>query len=163
MNSDELKELVQSIVTRAQGLKDRHTTASNAQVNYACVFSRSVAEYTALTEAVQSMGRVIKQTKTGKLYDVGSLETTAGQLRIVKIRIPDETRPERGDADFTVTNYSSFKEKCLAQAGFTLIERPGMEMLELTEPNGEVRAYFSHPPIDDELLGRPKMVGDDTV
>ena len=71
----------------------------------------------------------------------------AGNRRLVKIRKPDPKRTERGDADFTVTDYLIFKKKYLSKPGFRIIKRPEMEMIELTDPSFNVLAYFSNPPL----------------
>lgn len=153
MNSHNLIELVQAIVTKAQALKNRHTTEVNAPVNYACIFAQSDEEYEELNKAAQTIGQVVKKMSSGLLYHITDLATTAGTLRILKIRVPDPTRPETGDADFTVDNYPTFKQTHLSQPGFKLITRPEMEMLELMEANCPVRAYFSYPPVDKQILG----------
>lgn len=153
MSKESLQKLVQDMVAQASALKNKYTTEISAPINYACIFSRSDAEYRELTEVVQTMGKVVKVTNSGSLYHIENVETVAGTLRILKIRIPDVTRPERGDADFTVSNYAIFKNEYLQKSGFKLILRPDVEMIELMEPNSAVRAYFSHPPIDRELLG----------
>ena len=71
---------------------------------------------------------------------------------MLKIRRPDPKRPERGDADFTVSDYQTFKKTQLGKPGFGLIERTNMEMLELVDPDFDVLAYYSHPTLA-EVLG----------
>jgi hypothetical protein len=153
MDSNTLKEFVRHVVSEARALKDRHTSEPEAPVNYACIFAQSEAEYKELLKAAESLGKVVKEMSSGLLYHIENLETSAGVLRILKIRIPDPTRPELGDADFTVSDYPSFKKKYLSHPGFKLITRPEMEMIELMELNCPVRAYFSHPPVDQQILG----------
>ncbi len=144
--------IVQNIVSQARKLKDLHTDQKNAPVNYACIFSQSDDEYQRLEAMVAKIGKVIQSTKMGNVYLVESFETVAGPLRIVKIRKPDPNRPERGDADFTVSDYPAFKKAYLDKPGFKLIERPGHEMIELADKDFDVLAYFSHP-ILEKVLG----------
>lgn len=153
MKDGDLIELVKNIVSQAKSLKDRHTAELDAPVNYACVFARTDCEYEELTAAVQRVGKVVKETKSGLLYHIKDLETVGGKLRILKIRIPDPTKPERGDADFTVSDYPTFKRTYLTRPGFNLITRSYMEMIELMEPGSAIRTYFSDPPVDRQLLG----------
>jgi hypothetical protein len=77
--------------------------------------------------------------------------TTAGRLQLLKLRAPDKSRRERGDADFTVSNYQTFKSKYLNSPGFKLIVRDKFEMIELSDPTFGVLAYFSNPPLDVQL------------
>ncbi len=104
-----------------------------------------------MIEAAEKIGKVIKETSTGLLFQIEPLETISGVLKLLKIRIPDPTRPEEGDADFTVSNFSNFKNKYLSKNGFELIKREDFVMIELMDPEFNVRAYFSNPPLDKQL------------
>ncbi|MBN2095686.1 MAG: hypothetical protein JW727_06555 [Candidatus Aenigmarchaeota archaeon] len=151
MDTADLKALVKSIVVKANTLKNKHTSEKEAFVNYACIFSQSKEKYEELLEAAGKMGKIIKETPTGPLFHIEPLETGSGTLRILKIRAPDLTRPEEGDADFTVSGFSAFQEKYLTRPGFKLIEREKFVMIELMDPTFSVRAYFSNPPLDRQL------------
>jgi len=151
MNVKNLIKSVQEIVKRANTLKDKHTSEKNAPVNYACVFCQNDEQYDSLAALAQEIGKVIEETPTGPLFHIQPLDTNAGSLQLLKIRKPDATRPELGDADFTVSNYPEFKKKYLPQKGFKLIVRKNFEMIELADPKFNVRAYFSNPPLDKQL------------
>jgi hypothetical protein len=151
MNVKNLIKSVQEIVKRANTLKDKHTSEKNAPVNYACVFCQNDEQYDSLVALAQEIGKVIEETPTGPLFHIQPLDTIAGKLQLLKIRKPDATRPELGDADFTVSNYPEFKKKYLSQKGFSLIIRKSFEMIELTDSKFNVRAYFSNPPLNKQL------------
>lgn len=151
MNTEELHILVREIVSEAEDLKDLHTDAVGAPVNYACIFAQSQDEYDNLEGLLMGVGGRVKETPAGFVYKIPPLATSAGDLQLLKLRKPDPTRPERGDADFTVADYPSFKLKYLNQPGFSLIERPEMEMIELVDPAFDVRAYFSNPTLAQVL------------
>ncbi|MBI4214841.1 hypothetical protein HY546_02495 [archaeon] len=151
MNAENLSRFVQMIVEKASNLKDKHTSEKGARVNYACVFCQSDEQYDDLRSAAKALGDVIKETPTGPLFNIRPLDTVAGKLRLLKIRKPDTTRPELGDADFTVKNYSEFKKSCLPKEGFKLITRKEFEMIELVDSKFDVLAYFSNPPLDKQL------------
>ncbi len=139
------------IVQHSCELKDKHTTEKNARVNYAAVFSQNEKEHNEFYELAKLIGRVIQNTLTGDLFEIEGIDTVSGKLRLLKIRKPDTTRPERGDADFTVADYQTFKNANLPKQGFKLIERKDFEMIELIDPAFNVRVYFSHPPLDQQL------------
>ncbi|MBP9728106.1 MAG: hypothetical protein KBD27_01880 [Candidatus Moranbacteria bacterium] len=151
MNNDEFVKLVQGIVTDAVILKDAHTTERGIAVGYACVFCQSDEEYQTLLARAESIGKIIEETKTGSVFLFPPMKTVAGALRIIKVRKPDPTRRERGDADFNVTDYPDFKERYLNLPGFSLIQRENAEMIELIEPNAHVRCYFSNPPAEKQF------------
>lgn len=151
MNSEELKDFIKKIVAEAAKLRDAKTSERMALVNYACVFSQSEQEYESLLEAAKQLGKIVKETAMGPVFYIEPLKTNSGNLRIVKIRKPDTKRTERGDADFTVSDYETFKKTYLGQPGFRIIERPNMEMIELADPAFNVLAYFSNPPLGKVL------------
>lgn len=151
MTKSELIKIVTSLVSDACALKDRHTNEKDATVNYACIFPQSQEEYNEYYAVTDEIGKVVKETATGDLFLVDAIPTVSGELRLVKVRKPDPTRTERGDADFTVANYDSFKKAILSKEGTKLIERPEMEMIELMEKEADVRVYFSNPPLDLQL------------
>lgn len=151
MNTLNLIALVQRIVVEAKRLSDQYTKEDTAPVNYACVFSQSEEEYASLVAAAQELGTIAQDTKMGPVFHVSPISTSAGELRLLKIRRPDVNRPERGDADFTVSNYSRFKEDHVGKSGFRLIEREDMEMMELQDPAFHALAYFSYPTLYEVL------------
>ena len=152
MTSEELKNLVKSILELATDLKNTHTEEINAPVNYACIFAQSENEYVELDVCASRLGRVAKETISGQLYIIDPIDTVAGPLRLLKIRKLDSARPERGDADFTVTDYQSFKRRVLSRDHFSLIDRGEFEMIELHDGVADVRVYFSNPTVAN-LLG----------
>jgi len=151
MDVKNFKKLVQKVVKKSNDLKDKYTSEKNAKVNYACIFCQSNEQYGDFINIVKRIGKIIKETPTGPLFQIFPLETVAGKLQILKIRKPDVTRTELGDADFTVSDYSKFKKKCLSEKGFKLISREKMEMIELIGSGFDVRTYFSNPPLDKQL------------
>ncbi len=146
-----MKRKVQDIVGRATTLKNKHIDEKNTPVNYACIFSQSKEEYNSLIEVTTRIGKAIKETPTGLLFQIRSLSTVSGKLKLLKIRLPDATRPELGDADFTVSNFPDFRKKYLLKSGFRLIKREDFEMVELVDSEFAVRAYFSNPPLAEQL------------
>ncbi|MFA6553780.1 MAG: hypothetical protein WCT27_05120 [Patescibacteria group bacterium] len=153
MEINNFKQLIQNIVQRGTELKNKHTTDTNAVVNYSCIFTHSDQEYQLLDTEAQSLGSEVKSTEMGKVYLLHeAIETVAGPLRIVKVRKPDPKRPEQGDADFTLADYQAFKKAHLNEPGYKLITRPEMEMIELADKDFDVLAYFSHPTLA-EVLG----------
>jgi hypothetical protein len=151
MNIKELEELIKKIVHEAVQLKNEHTDAVDIPVNYICLFSQSDDQFEELKSLASKLGSVIKETPTGPLFHISPISTTAGQVQLLKVRIYDKTRPELGDADFTHPEYLKFKDSVLKLAGFSLIKRETMEMIELYDKKYNVRAYFSHPPLDVQL------------
>lgn len=151
MNTEDLKLLVQQIVEQARALKDTHTDQDTAPVNYACIFSQSEDEYRTFLTTAEKFGTVVRETPNGPLFRIAPLDTVAGPLQLLRIRVPDPTRPERGDADFTIADYPAFKKRYLGKPGWKLIPKEHFEMLELVDPAFSVRAYFSYPPLTEQL------------
>lgn len=148
---EEFKAFIRLIVQKANELKNKHVEEKDVPVNYACIFSQNSKDYASYLELAQKMGKIVKETKSGPLFQITPLITTAGNLQLLKIRLPDPTRTELGDADFTLSNYEDFKKQNITKNGYTLIKRKHMEMIELMEDSADVRVYFSHPPLDQQL------------
>jgi len=148
---EDLKRKIKEIVAKAQLLSAKHTNEGSAAVNYACIFTQNPKEFEELLSLTAQMGRIAEQTAMGPVFQIEPLETVAGTLQLLKIRRPDPKRPERGDADFTVSNYETFKRAYLSKPGFSLITRPRMEMIELADPSYDVLAYYSHPTLSEVL------------
>lgn len=154
MNNSEIVYLIQQIVVSAKRLKDQYTDEKKASVNYVAIFCQSDEEFVNYCFVLDTLGTVVKETKTGPLYFVDTpIQTIAGPLSIIKVRRHDQARPERGDADFTVQNYAQFKGVHAHLPEFTVIHRHDFEMLELKDPRYDVLAYFSHP-TQEQLLKR---------
>lgn len=151
MTLNELKVLTQQIVTQARELSAKRTDQGQAPVNYACIFTQSQEEYDELLALASAIGKAVDRTAMGPVFQISPISTVAGELHLLKIRRPDPKRPERGDADFTVSDYRAFKAKYLGTPGFGLITRPNMEMIELIDPSFNVLAYYSHPTLAEAL------------
>ena len=151
MNEININDLVADVVKESYELKNKHTDEVNSPVNYACIFSQNDDEFNKLKKHADQIGRVIEETPSGPLYHIDPIDTVSGPLKLLKIRQPDFTKPERGDADFTVGDYRIFKSKYLSQDNFKLISRQDFEMIELVDPDFNVRTYFSHPPLDEQF------------
>ena len=150
MDADGLTKMVREIVADSSRLSAAHTS-ERAPVNYACVFTHTTAEFDETAAAARRLGTVAQETPTGPVFHIAQLKTVAGKLFLLKIRRPDPKRTERGDADFTVADFDSFKKKHLGKPGFSLIRRTEMEMVELIDPSYDVIAYYSHPTLAEVL------------
>jgi hypothetical protein len=151
MTTDDLKKLVKEIVAQANNFKNE-LISEDAPVNYACIFSQSDEEFNILLEVTKKLGgKVVIETQAGPVFQIEPLLTVAGDLQLLKIRKPDDKRPERGDADFTLSNYNKFKKAHLSKPGFKLIKRDTFEMIEAVSSDYNVLVYFSNPPLDKQL------------
>ena len=152
MNVTDVYNLVKKIVSKSNDLKNKYTDETFAKVNYACIFCKDTDEYNCYIELLKKdNNRIIEDTYSGPLFRLKGLDTVAGTLKLLKIRKYDDKHQDLGDADFTVKNYSEFKDKYINNSNFKLINGEGYEMLELMEENNNIRTYFSNPPLDEEL------------
>lgn len=152
MNLSKLKNLIWTIVNDANSLMEEYVWDVDSSVNYVCIFCQDDNEFEKLSLLAKKLGTVVNETKTGPLFQITPLETTKWTVKLLKVRSPDKTRPERGDADFTIKNYAVFKDKYINQPWFRLIVRKNFEMIEIYDHNHDVRVYFSNPTLE-KLLG----------
>ncbi len=144
-----INEILAYIIPKTLELNQVYIPDESVRVNYSAIFCQSDVEYEELNREASRMGDVVEDTPTGPLYKLHkSLQTPAGPLWLLKVRKPDPTRSQRGDADFTLKDYNSFKEKYLKDTEhFKLIDRGNFEMIELKDPEFDVLSYFSNIPL----------------
>lgn len=153
MDMDTITEILEYIIPKTLELNRLYIPNESVRVNYSAIFCQSDAEYEELNKKAAQIGNVTEDTPTGPLYKFHKpLQTLAGPLWLLKIRKPDSTRPQRGDADFTLKDYNSFKEKYLKDNGhFKIIDRRNFEMIELKDSKFNVISYFSNIPLTVQL------------
>jgi|SRR3989339_2187209 len=142
------KIIVQEILMRATALKDKYTKESNALATWICVFAQSEDEYNELLEEAKKFGEPLPDNKNGLTFILN--EPIGRTIKVLKIRKFDPNKKERGDADFTVKDYESFKKENLKKENFKLIPRDRFEMIELSESGNSVLTYFSNPSIEEQ-------------
>lgn len=144
-----IKEIIEYIVPKTLELNRLYLPNEQTHINYSAIFCQSKEEFDVLSAEASYLGVVIEDTPTGPLYKFTTpLETVAGPLWLLKVRKPDTSRPQRGDADFTIKDYLSFKTEHLSNSQhFSLIELEDLEMIELKDSRFDVMSYFSNPPL----------------
>lgn len=135
MVSQNLKEIIDYIVGQGVAALKQFTNEPNFVLDYLAIFSNNESEYNTFISIAQPLGKEIdpETVKTGRTFLLQEpIETSHGALRLIKIRKPDPTRPQRGAPDFKVPNYEEFKNRYLKSSGnFTLMLRDNYEMIEL--------------------------------
>jgi uncharacterized SAM-binding protein YcdF (DUF218 family) len=144
-----LTSYVLRIVEASNQLRLRYAPQYQAHISYCAIFCQNDQQFRTLSDVARKVGKVVDETETGPVFIIPPIQTEIGPLRIVKIRLPDKTRPEMGDADFGLADYRIFKADNLEKPGFKLIVRENFEMMELVDSALNVRAYFSHPPVEE--------------
>ncbi len=142
MIASEFFKIIEYITKNCRDLKNKYIN-EDLKIDYVCIFSQSQKEYKELSEVASGVGKLVDETKTGPVFKFNNPpDTVIGHPKVLKIRVPDSLRPERGDVDFT-SNYADFKNKYFDDNKFKLIKREKFEMLELRDPAFNVLVYFS--------------------
>lgn len=151
MSVDELNRIINYIVAKSLELLKKYIN-EKIELEYVAIFSQNKDEYDNLLNLTTSLGRIVDKTPTGPIFKFNNPpQTIAGKPKLLKIRISDKTRPQRGDVDFN-TNYEQFKEKYLDNGRFKLAKSwDGHEMVELRDENYDVLIYFSMMPLSKSL------------
>lgn len=148
---NDLDGIINYIAEKCRDLKNKYIS-ENFEIDYICVFSHSQNEYDELIKQASFIGKIVESTNSGPVFKFNKPpETILGKPKVLKIRIPDKTRSERGDVDFT-TNYPEFKSRYFDNNRFKLIKRKKFEMIELRDDEFDVLVYFSSIP-PSKLLG----------
>lgn len=146
----DLQNLITTIAAKSEVLKNKIIGSHKTKLSYTCIFAQNAQQHEQIEAQLEKIGRIVDATTTGNVYMIQPIETAAGPARIVKNRRPDPTRTELGDCDFELDDYAKFKGANIGNPGFSLINRPAAEMIEYMERGGEVRLYFSNPPVSFE-------------
>lgn len=153
MNKQELKKIITYLVNQGLQTIKNNTDEKQAIIDYVAIFSKDEDEFKNLNLIAQTMGPQVdkENSKTGQTFLLDDpIETPAGKLKLIKIRIPDDTRPQRGAPDFKIPNYNEFKNKYLQTSGnFTLMIRKDFEMIEIK--GIDVLVYIPNNTLGDRL------------
>jgi hypothetical protein len=151
MHHWKFNRIIKYIVEQGIEAVNANTDEFPVTIDYLAIFAKDEAEYQDLIEYTRELGKAVdlKKTKTGKTILLKSpIETEAGLLKVLKIRKPDATRPQRGAPDFRVGDYHEFKNKyIMANGNFTLMLRADYEMIELK--GVDVLVYFPSKLFDE--------------
>lgn len=152
MDKKEFTKIVNYIIE--QGIATlKNTDEKNPEIDYLAIFSKSEDEYKELEKIVEALGEEMDKEnyKTGKTFLLREpIKTPAGILTLVKVRLLDATRPQRGAPDFRVQNYQQFKDKYLQSSGnFTLMARKDYEMVEIK--GVDVLVYIPNKTVNERM------------
>ncbi len=146
MSKEEFYTIIDHIVSSCIKLKDKYITEKNLPIDYICIFSQNEDEYNEFLKYARLIAEIVEETSTGPMFKLLNVPTTeAGNPKVLKVRKPDKTRPQRGDVDFT-SNYKKLKAKYFDNNRFKRIKREKFEMLELADKDFDVLVYFSSIP-----------------
>jgi len=151
MRREDVYKIIDYIAFECVRLRDKYIEEKDLEVDYVCIFSQNENEFNELFKVAQEIGKLANETPTGPVFAFNDRpETVAGKPKLLKIRKPDVTRPQRGDMDFN-TDYESFKKKYLNNKNFKLIVREDFEMIELKDDSFNVLVYFANTPLSKQL------------
>ena len=75
MNTEELRSMVQKLVSDSLRLSVAHTAERGATVNYACIFTHTTAEFDELVRLTEQLGPVAQETSTWPVIQIPPLAT----------------------------------------------------------------------------------------
>lgn len=160
MSETQLEATVRRLVASTKEMLRLHLPDLDCHISYSAVFCQNNREYKVYcAEALALGGLLASDTATGPVFVVPGVPTSAGILRVIKVRKPDPTRPERGDCDYATADYATLKRNVLGKRGYDLIVRPEFEMIELVDPAFDARVYFSNPPVEEHAGVREALAG----
>lgn len=151
MTKQDIEKIVNYIVNQGLLAINKNTEEENLPIDYLGIFSKDESEFVEIDTILKTIGKPGDKTATdsGSTYLLDEhFQTSAGPCKVLKIRKPDPTRPQRGAPDFKVNNYTNFKEKYLIHnSNFALIPRKQYEMIELK--GVDVLVYFPSRSFDE--------------
>jgi len=122
------------------------------EIDYICVFCRSNDEFIQFEPQAETIGTVLGKAPSATLLKLNEpITLPEGDVRYLKIRRYDITRPELGDADYIAKpSWEEILKATEGKPGFRLIKADSYKMIELHLTDGDARAYFSNPTLIEE-------------
>src|SRR3989344_5305789 len=153
MNSKEvIKDIINEIVKKSK-VAIKGIINEEIKIDFVDIFPKYPEERNILLTSIRKIGKQIFEKDTGEVFQLNkNIKTEFGGEDIIKIRIYDKNKLQRGAPDFLVKDYSNFKKRHLKKKGFSLIERATYEMIELNIPGSDVLIYFPNRPISEDFL-----------
>lgn len=112
------------------------------KVDYASIYAQGPEDLETVSKELEANGAVALQNPSGDYYRLTSpLNIAAITINLCRVRRFDIDHPELGYADIEVQDFEGFKRKYLPRPHFSLLNS-SEEMVELRNPNFNVRAYF---------------------
>ncbi len=104
MTTEDFNNIISYIIEKCVELKDGRTNEKDLEIDYICILSQNQEEYNELLKQAKKIGEIVDETKTEPVFKFNHPPLTiAGKLKVLKIRLPDKMRPQRGDVDFNMT------------------------------------------------------------
>ena len=146
-NEGELIQAIQYIAKKTREL-NLSITGNEYPISSLTVFSHYADEFENLKKILVSLGEQFAENN-GPFVKLRKPIIIEGGQTIDKVRIrkPDQERPQVGCNDFTVPDYEEFKQIQLANHPdrLHLIERLEYDMIEFHDPEFDVLAYVLSP------------------
>ncbi|MFA5302929.1 MAG: hypothetical protein WC393_00130 [Candidatus Nanoarchaeia archaeon] len=141
-----INEIVNEIVKEANNAIT-NVISEKLLIDFVDIFPKNEFERKELLEEIKKDSKLLESTKTGEIFRLHlPIKTIYGPLNLIKIRIYDEKRTQRGAPDFKVNNYESFKKK---YNNLKLIIRKKYEMIELQTE--KILIYFPNETLSESL------------
>ena len=107
------------------------------------IFSHYPEEFEYLSKLALELGELYNENNGPRVTLNEPIKVNNNTITHLRIRKPDNERPQVGCNDFDVKDYTEFKGKYLPihPDNLRLIERPNYEMIEFHHPNYDVLAY----------------------
>jgi hypothetical protein len=148
MTQEELTEIANYVVVQGSKALNERAPGEETELDYVALFARDEVEFEDMASCASQLGEEtdLAMGKTGRTFKLYLPFTTdVGNIPYLKIRKPDQTRPQRGAPDFVVKDYLQFKARYLGSSGnFTLMPHRNGEMVELK--GVDVLVYIKNEP-----------------
>jgi len=145
-------DIVNEILAQSFPIVNKVISEKLISGDFVNIFPKTVEERKLLIRDISKLGKIISKLDNGDIYLLNKpIPTQFGDYSLIKVRIFDPTRTERGAPDFKVEKYDSFKKKYSGKEGFTLLDKGNFEVIELKVSGANVRIYFPSETLSESL------------
>ena len=146
-----INEIIEKNLNRIE--KDLREIGGLKNIDFIDIFPKSENHKVKLDEEIGKISKMICKTERGNVYLLNDpIVTKFGELKLVKIRIFDETRLNwEAAADFKLENRDILMNKVGKDSRYSYIKRPEWDAIEFKTEDTLV--YFLKP-LASEVYGR---------
>ncbi len=145
-----MRKAIKYVAARSRTLIERITHRSLA-ISYLTLYTHREEDFVRLCTFMSELGKPVDVEDGIRFVLKSPIKTRSGPLKRVRIRKPDPYLAHVGAGDFTVGDYTDFRDAELAQnpGNIRMIQRDGYQMMEFHDASFDVFAYVP------SISGRP--------
>jgi len=145
MLTNKLQNKYIKIVTQAIKMVNKNVDENDLGqgVDYVAIYTKTADEFDKINKILSKNGTISIESPLVNYYKLFTPFSVSGKnITLCGVASPNAAIDKLGYADFEPKNYYDFKKKYLSKKYFTSVIHNGEEMLEICDPDFDVKVYI---------------------